>query len=54
MDKIADVASLIVVMGIIGVVVGSPRTRGQIAVLLGGFAEVLRAAAGQPRARGRR
>lgn len=51
MDKWADVASLIVVCAIAGVIVGSPNTRGQIASLLGGFAEVLRAASGQPRAR---
>lgn len=47
MDKIADVASLIVVCAIAGVVVGSPRTRGQIEALSGGFADVLRAATGQ-------
>lgn len=51
MDKIADVASLIVICAIAGVVVGSRNTRGQIAALMGGFAEVLRAASGQPRAK---
>jgi hypothetical protein len=47
MDRIADVASLIVVCAIVGVVVGSKNTRGQIAALTGGFADVLRAATGQ-------
>lgn len=54
MDKIADNVSLVIVLAIVGVVVGSPRTRGQIAALLGGFAEVLRAASGQPRPRSQR
>lgn len=54
MDKIADIASLVVIMGIVGVVVGSPNTRGQIAALLGGFGEVLRAASGQPRPKSQR
>lgn len=53
MDRIADVAALIVTCAIVGVVVGSPRTRGQIEALTGGFADVLRAATGQPARRGR-
>lgn len=48
MDRIADVASLIVVCAIVGVIVGSPNTRSQIGALTGGFADVLRAATGQP------
>lgn len=47
MDRIADVASLIVIAAIIGVIVGSKNTRGQINALTGGFADVLRAATGQ-------
>lgn len=54
MDRIADVASLVVVLAIAGVVVGSPNTRSQIAALLGGFAEVLRAASGQARPKNQR
>jgi type III secretory pathway component EscS len=44
MDRIADVAGLIVVAAIVGVVVGSPNTRGQIQALTNGFSDVLRAA----------
>jgi len=47
-DKITDVLSLIVVCAIAGVIVGSKNTRGQIEALTGGFADVLRAATGQP------
>lgn len=47
MDRIADVASLIVVCAIAGVIVGSKNTRGQITALTTGFADVLRAATGQ-------
>lgn len=47
MDKIADVASLIVVCAIAGVIVGSKNTAPQIKALTGGFASVLRAATGQ-------
>lgn len=47
MDRIADVASLIVVCAIAGVIVGSRNTQGQIRALTGGFADVLRAATGQ-------
>lgn len=47
MDRIADVASLIVVCAIAGVIVGSKNTRGQITALMQGFASVLRAASGQ-------
>lgn len=47
MDKIADIASLIVVLAMIGVLVGSKNTQAQIAALLNGFASVLRAATGQ-------
>lgn len=53
MDRIADVASLIVVCAIAGVIVGSKNTRDQIAALTGGFADVLRAATGQPATRRR-
>lgn len=48
MDRIADVLSLVVVAAIAGVIVGSKNTRGQIDALTGGFADVLRAATGQP------
>jgi len=44
MDRIADVASLIVVAAIVAVIVGSRNTRGQIQALTTGFANVLRAA----------
>lgn len=44
MDRIADVASLIVIASIIAVIVGSKNTRGQIQALTSGFATVLRAA----------
>lgn len=47
MDRIADVASLIVVCAIAGVIVGSPNTSGQIRALTTGFSDVLRAATGQ-------
>jgi hypothetical protein len=47
MDRIADVASLIVICAIAGVIVGSKNTSGQIKALTGGFADVLRAATGQ-------
>lgn len=47
MDRIADVASLIVVCAIAGVIVGSKNTKGQINALTSGFADVLRAATGQ-------
>jgi hypothetical protein len=43
-DRIADVASLIVVAAIVGVIVGSRNTRGQIQALTSGFSDVLRAA----------
>lgn len=44
MDRIADVLSLIVITAMIGVIVGSSRTRGQIQALTSGFADVLKAA----------
>lgn len=44
MDRIADVASLIVIAAIVAVIVGSKNTRGQIQALTTGFAQVLRAA----------
>lgn len=44
MDRIADVASLIVIAAIVAVIIGSKNTRGQIAALTSGFADVLRAA----------
>jgi Sec-independent protein translocase protein TatA len=44
MDRIFDVASLIVIAAIIAVIVGSKNTRGQINALTKGFADVLRAA----------
>ena len=44
MDRIADVASLIVITAIIAVVVGSKNTRSQINALTSGFSDVLRAA----------
>ena len=47
MDRIADVAGLIVITAMVGVIVGSPRTRGQISALTGGFADVLKAATGR-------
>jgi hypothetical protein len=42
------VAGLIVVVALAGVIVGSKNTAGQIAAVTGGFADVLRAATGQP------
>lgn len=47
MDRIADVAGLIVITAMVGVIVGSPRTRGQISALTTGFADVLKAATGR-------
>jgi len=47
MDRIADIGALIVVTAMVGVIVGSPNTRGQISALTGGFADVLRAATGK-------
>ena len=47
MDRISNVLGLIVVTAMVGVIVGSPNTRGQIASLTGGFADVLRAATGK-------
>ncbi len=47
MDRIADVASLIVIVAMVGVIVGSPNTRGQIGALTKGFADVLKAATGK-------
>ena len=47
MDRIADVLGLIVVTAMIGVIVGSKNTRGQIQALTDGFSDVLRAATGQ-------
>lgn len=44
MDRISDVASLIVIAAIVAVIVGSKNTRGQIQALTTGFAQVLRAA----------
>lgn len=44
MDRIADILSLIVIAAIIATIVGSKNTRGQIAALTGGFADVLKAA----------
>lgn len=47
MDRIADIAGLIVITAMVGVIVGSPRTRGQIQALTSGFADVIRAATQQ-------
>lgn len=47
MDRLANVAGLIVVTAMIGVIVGSRNTRGQIEALTTGFSDVLRAATGQ-------
>jgi hypothetical protein len=47
MDRIADVASMVVVLAIIGVLVGSKNTQAQIKALLDGFASVLKAATGR-------
>jgi uncharacterized protein YejL (UPF0352 family) len=44
MDRLFDVASLIVVAAIIATIVGSKNTQAQIKALTGGFADVLRAA----------
>lgn len=44
MDRIFDVASLIVIAAIIATIVGSKNTRSQINALTGGFADVLKAA----------
>lgn len=44
MDRISDVASLIVIAAIVAVIVGSKNTRGQIQALTSGFAQVLKAA----------
>jgi hypothetical protein len=44
MDRISDVASLIVIAAIVAVIVGSKNTRGQIQALTSGFASVLKAA----------
>jgi uncharacterized protein YejL (UPF0352 family) len=46
-DSITDVLGLIVVTAMIGVIVGSKNTQGQIKALTSGFADVLRAATGQ-------
>lgn len=46
-DSITDVLGLIVVTAMVGVIVGSRNTRGQITALTSGFADVLRAATGQ-------
>jgi hypothetical protein len=47
MDRIADVAGLIVITAMVGVIVGSRNTRGQITALTTGFADVLKAATGR-------
>lgn len=47
MDRIADVASLIVICAIAGVIVGSKNTAPQIKALMSGFAGVLKAASGR-------
>lgn len=44
MERIFDVASLIVIAAIVATIVGSRNTRGQIQALTSGFASVLRAA----------
>lgn len=44
MDRIFDVASLIVVAAIIATIVGSKNTQNQIKALTSGFADVLKAA----------
>lgn len=44
MDRIFDVASLIVIAAIIATIVGSKNTRYQINALTSGFADVLKAA----------
>lgn len=44
MDRIFDVASLIVIAAIIATIVGSKNTQKQIGALTGGFADVLKAA----------
>jgi uncharacterized protein YejL (UPF0352 family) len=46
-DGITDILGLIVITAMVGVIVGSKNTSGQIKALTGGFADVLRAATGQ-------
>lgn len=47
MDKISNIAGLVVITAMVGVIVGSPNTRGQIKALTDGFADVLTAATGR-------
>lgn len=47
MERIANIAGLIVVTAMVGVIVGSKNTKDQINALTGGFSDVLRAATGQ-------
>lgn len=47
MDRIANIGALVVITAMVGVIVGSPNTRGQIAALTSGFADVLKAATGK-------
>lgn len=47
MDRISNVLGLLVITGMVGVIVGSKNTQGQIKALTDGFADVLRAATGQ-------
>lgn len=47
MDRIADIAGLIVITAMVGVVVGSKNTQSQITALTKGFADVLKAATGK-------
>lgn len=47
MDRIADIFGLIVVTAMVGVIVGSPNTRGQINALWDGFNGSILAATGQ-------
>lgn len=47
MDRIADIAGLVVITAMVGVIVGSKNTKDQIAALTKGFADVLKAATGK-------
>lgn len=47
MERLSNIAGLIVITAMVGVIVGSPNTRGQIKALTDGFSDVLRAATGK-------
>lgn len=47
MDRIADIAGLVVITAMVGVIVGSKNTQAQIKALTSGFADVLKAATGR-------